>query len=46
MSQEARQHSREASIELIPDDWNRGATDHPSHITHYRSFVIGGSARQ
>jgi hypothetical protein len=42
----ARQNSREASIEMIPDDWNRGALDHPSHTTHYRPVVIGGSARQ
>jgi hypothetical protein len=41
----APQHSRGASVELIPDDWNRGAPDHPGDITHCWPVVIGGSAR-
>jgi hypothetical protein len=30
----ARQHSRGTSVELNPDDWNRGAPDHPGDFTH------------
>jgi hypothetical protein len=29
----ARQNSGGTSIELIPDDWNRGAPDNPCHST-------------
>jgi hypothetical protein len=28
-----QQQSREAEFDVMPDNWNRGAPDHPAHDT-------------
>lgn len=32
-----RQQGQGGDLDVVPDDWNRGAPDHPSHTTTVRT---------